>query len=58
MTESLAMYPAASVLGGILLIPGKVFGLGKIKHDQGENIAKERDRSSCNGEMVVPNLDD
>ena len=43
LTESMAMWPAASVSGYYFANPqSKYFGLGKIKHDQVESYAKRR----------------
>ena len=44
LTESLAMWPAASVSGYYFANPeAKYFGLGKIKKDQLADYAKRRD---------------
>ncbi len=46
LTESLAMYPAASVCGWYFANPGsKYFGVGKIEKDQLEDYAKRKDMS-------------
>ena len=43
LTESLAMYPAASVSGWYFSHPeAKYFGLGKIKIDQVEDLSKRK----------------
>jgi len=43
LTESLAMYPAASVSGWYFANPeAKYFGLGKIKMDQVEDLSKRK----------------
>ena len=43
LTESLAMFPAASVSGWYFAHPeAKYFGLGKIKMDQVEDVAKRK----------------
>jgi len=43
LTESLAMWPAASVSGYYFSHPeSKYFGLGKIKHDQVEDFANRK----------------
>ena len=43
LTDSLAMYPAASVSGFYFANPNaKYFGLGKIQEDQVKNIAKRK----------------
>lgn len=46
LTESLAMYPAASVSGWYFAHPqAQYFGLGKIEKDQVEDIAKRKNKS-------------
>ena len=46
LTESLAMYPAASVSGWYFAHPeSKYFGIGKIEKDQIENYAERRGES-------------
>lgn len=47
LTESLAMYPAASVCGWYFAHPkAQYFGLGKIEKDQVEDIAKRKNKST------------
>ena len=47
LTESLAMYPAASVCGWYFANPGsKYFGVGKIEKDQLADYAKRKGMSS------------
>ena len=60
LTESLAMYPAASVSGWYFAHPeAKYFGLGKIKHDQVEDIAKRKGvEVAVMEKWLSPNLDD
>ena len=60
LTESLAMYPAASVSGWYFAHPeSKYFGLGKIKHDQVEDIAKRKGvEVAVMRKWLSPNLDD
>ena len=60
LTESLAMYPAASVSGWYFAHPeAKYFGLGKIKHDQVEDIAKRKGvEVTVMEKWLSPNLDD
>ena len=59
LTESLAMYPAASVSGWYFAHPeAKYFGLGKIKHDQVEDIAKRKGvEVAVMEKWLSPNLD-
>jgi 5-methyltetrahydrofolate--homocysteine methyltransferase len=46
LTESLAMYPAASVSGWYFAHPkAQYFGLGKIEKDQVEDLAKRKEQS-------------
>jgi len=58
LTESLAMWPAASVSGYYFANPeAKYFGLGKITEDQLEDYAKRRDISKEDAEKwLSPNL--
>ncbi|MEM6514781.1 MAG: vitamin B12 dependent-methionine synthase activation domain-containing protein [Bacteroidota bacterium] len=58
LTESLAMWPAASVSGYYFANPkAKYFGLGKITNDQLEDYAKRRDISFEEAEKwLAPNL--
>ncbi|MCH1596042.1 MAG: B12-binding domain-containing protein, partial [Flavobacteriaceae bacterium] len=60
LTESLAMWPAASVSGYYFAHPkAKYFGLGKIKRDQLEDYAKRRSISIQEAEKwLMPNLED
>ena len=60
LTESLAMFPAASVSGWYFAHPeAKYFGLGKIKHDQVEDIAKRKGvEVAVMEKWLSPNLDD
>jgi len=60
LTESLAMWPAASVSGYYLAHPeAKYFGLGKIKRDQLEDYAKRRGVDIKMAEKwLMPNLED
>ncbi|WP_243470921.1 methionine synthase [Winogradskyella sp. MH6] len=60
LTESLAMWPAASVSGYYFANPeAKYFGLGKITEDQLEDYAKRRDISKEDAEKwLSPNLAD
>jgi 5-methyltetrahydrofolate--homocysteine methyltransferase len=60
LTESLAMWPAASVSGYYFANPeAKYFGLGKITEDQLEDYAKRRDISKDDAEKwLSPNLAD
>ena len=60
LTESLAMWPAASVSGYYLAHPeAKYFGLGKIKRDQLEDYAKRRRVDIKTAEKwLMPNLED
>ncbi|WP_336067594.1 vitamin B12 dependent-methionine synthase activation domain-containing protein [Mesoflavibacter sp. CH_XMU1404-2] len=60
LTESLAMWPAASVSGYYFANPeAKYFGLGKITEDQLEDYAKRRDISREDAEKwLSPNLAD
>lgn len=60
LTESLAMWPAASVSGYYFAHPeSKYFGLGKIKRDQLEDYAKRRGVDIKTAEKwLMPNLDD
>jgi len=60
LTESLAMWPAASVSGYYLAHPeAKYFGLGKIKRDQLEDYAKRRGVDIKTAEKwLMPNLED
>ena len=60
LTESLAMWPAASVSGYYFAHPeAKYFGLGKIKRDQLEDYAKRRGMDIKTAEKwLMPNLDD
>ena len=60
LTESLAMYPASSVSGWYFAHPeAKYFGLGKIKHDQVEDIAKRKGvEVAVMEKWLSPNLDD
>ena len=58
LTESMAMWPAASVSGYYFANPeSKYFGLGKIKKDQLEDYAKRRNISVEQAEKwLSPNL--
>ena len=58
LTESLAMWPAASVSGYYFANPeAKYFGLGKITEDQLEDYAKRRQISKEEAEKWLnPNL--
>ncbi|TYA58005.1 vitamin B12 dependent-methionine synthase activation domain-containing protein [Formosa maritima] len=58
LTESLAMWPAASVSGYYFASPeAKYFGLGKIKEDQVKDYAKRRSISEVEAEKWLnPNL--
>jgi len=60
LTESMAMWPAASVSGYYFASPeSKYFGLGKIKKDQLEDYAKRRNISVEQAEKwLSPNLAD
>jgi 5-methyltetrahydrofolate--homocysteine methyltransferase len=60
LTESLAMWPAASVSGYYFAHPkAKYFGLGKIKRDQLEDYAKRRSISIQEAEKwLMPNLEE
>ena len=60
LTESLAMWPAASVSGYYFANPeAKYFGLGKITEDQLEDYAKRRKISKEDAEKWLgPNLVD
>ena len=60
LTESMAMWPAASVSGYYFANPeSKYFGLGKIKKDQLEDYAKRRNISIEQAEKwLSPNLAD
>ncbi|WP_438695860.1 vitamin B12 dependent-methionine synthase activation domain-containing protein [Winogradskyella ouciana] len=60
LTDSLAMWPAASVSGYYFANPeAKYFGLGKIKEDQIKNYAKRRDISEEEAiKWLSPNLAD
>ena len=60
LTESLAMWPAASVSGYYFAHPkAKYFGLGKIKRDQLEDYAVRRNISLQEAEKwLMPNLED
>ena len=60
LTESLAMWPAASVSGYYFAHPkAKYFGLGKIKRDQLEDYAERRSISIQEAEKwLMPNLED
>ena len=60
LTESLAMWPAASVSGYYFAhTKAKYFGLGKIKRDQLEDYAKRRSISMQEAEKwLMPNLED
>ena len=60
LTESLAMWPAASVSGYYFANPeAKYFGLGKIKEDQLEDYAKRRNISKDEAtKWLNPNLAD
>ena len=60
LTESMAMWPAASVSGYYFANPeSKYFGLGKIKKDQLEDYAKRRNISVEQAEKwLSPNLAD
>ncbi|WP_264548256.1 methionine synthase [Flavobacterium sp. N2820] len=60
LTESMAMWPAASVSGYYFASPeSKYFGLGKIKKDQLEDYAKRRNISIEQAEKwLSPNLAD
>ncbi len=60
LTESLAMWPAASVSGYYFAHPkAKYFGLGKIKRDQLEDYAKRRSINIQEAEKwLMPNLED
>ncbi len=60
LTESLAMYPAASVSGWYFANPkAKYFGLGKIKDDQLENISSRKNMDiSVMSKWLSPNLAD
>ena len=60
LTESMAMWPAASVSGYYFANPeSKYFGLGKIKKDQLEDYAKRRNISiELAGKWLSPNLAD
>ena len=59
LTESLAMYPAASVSGWYFANPkAKYFGLGKIKEDQLESISfRKKVDVSVMSKWLSPNLD-
>jgi 5-methyltetrahydrofolate--homocysteine methyltransferase len=58
LTESLAMYPAASVSGWYFAHPqAQYFGLGKIEKDQVEDISKRKNKSLDEMERwLSPNL--
>ncbi len=60
LTESLAMWPAASVSGYYFGNPeAKYFGLGKIKEDQVEDYSKRRDISNEEAtKWLSPNIAD
>ena len=60
LTESLAMYPAASVSGWYFSHPeAKYFGLGKIKLDQVEDLSKRKNIDvSIMKKWLSPNLED
>ena len=60
LTESLAMYPAASVAGWYFSHPeAKYFGLGKIKIDQVEDLSKRKKIDvSIMKKWLSPNLED
>jgi 5-methyltetrahydrofolate--homocysteine methyltransferase len=60
LTESLAMWPAASVSGYYFAHPkAKYFGLGKIKRDQLEDYAERRSMSIQEAEKwLMPNLEE
>ncbi|WP_179334214.1 methionine synthase [Winogradskyella costae] len=60
LTESLAMWPAASVSGYYFANPeAKYFGLGKIKEDQVEDYSKRRDISNEEAtKWLSPNIAD
>ena len=60
LTESLAMWPAASVSGYYFAHPkAKYFGLGKIKRDQLEDYAERRSISIQEAEKwLMPNLEE
>ena len=60
LTESLAMYPAASVSGWYFSHPeAKYFGLGKIKIDQVEGLSKRKKIDvSIMKKWLSPNLED
>jgi 5-methyltetrahydrofolate--homocysteine methyltransferase len=60
LTESLAMWPAASVSGYYFAHPkAKYFGLGKIKRDQLEDYAIRREINMQEAEKwLMPNLED
>ena len=60
LTESLAMYPAASVSGWYFSHPeAKYFGLGKIKIDQVEDLSKRKKIDvSIMKKWLSPNLED
>ena len=60
LTESLAMYPAASVCGWYFSHPQSVyFGVGKISKDQLENYALRKEMSiEVISKWLSPNLED
>ena len=59
LTESLAMYPAASVSGWYFANPeAKYFGLGKIKMDQVEDLSKRKNvETKVMEKWLSPNLE-
>ena len=60
LTESLAMWPAASVSGYYFAHPeARYFGLGKIKEDQVESFAQRKDISiEIATKWLQPNIAD
>jgi 5-methyltetrahydrofolate--homocysteine methyltransferase len=60
LTESMAMWPAASVSGYYFANPeSKYFGLGKIKNDQVEDYAKRRNITIEEAQKwLAPNISD
>ena len=60
LTESMAMWPAASVSGYYFANPdSRYFGLGKIKEDQVVDYAKRRNISTDNAsKWLSPNIAD
>eukprot|EP01125_Pyxidicula_operculata_P021148 TRINITY_DN8045_c0_g1_i1.p1 TRINITY_DN8045_c0_g1~~TRINITY_DN8045_c0_g1_i1.p1 ORF type:complete len:1249 (+),score=367.38 TRINITY_DN8045_c0_g1_i1:3864-7610(+) len=57
LTESLAMFPAASVCGLYLANPeSNYFSLGKVTKDQVEDYAKRKGKSVADVEKTAPNI--